>query len=98
MNENAIREFVRREVFCDEIFFDFMLKHGEIDYGEIENFDDSTEVFTWYRVSEFLYRDLKEKGEPVYQYGFHYFWGRTTFGQSIYMDGVIQEIYEDIFG
>ena len=96
MDKFTIEDFVKKEVVCLEIFFDNMLIHGEIDYSDIENLTDETEIFNWYRVSELLYRKLKEKNQPVCKFGFYCFWGRTTFGQSIDMDGVIQEIFAEI--
>ena len=35
---------------------------------------------------------LKEKGEVILSDYDCYWWGRTTSGQALYMDGVIQEI------
>lgn len=50
------------------------------------------EVFEWWIVSKHLYEHLRTKGEPVLKWGSSCFWGRTTTGQAISMDGVIAEI------
>lgn len=54
------------------------------------------EIFEWWIVTEFLYRKLKEKGEPVLEWGNNCYWGRCTTGQSIMLDYVIGRICEDM--
>ena len=54
------------------------------------------EIFEWWIVTEFLYNKLKEKGEPVLEWGNNYYWGRTTTGQAILLDGVISDICSDM--
>lgn len=55
------------------------------------------EIFAWYVVSSSLAQDLEDAGEVVVRdwYGFD-IWGRTTFGQAISMDTVIQAIYDNL--
>lgn len=55
------------------------------------------EIFQWYAVSSFLADDLEEEGEVVLR-DFHGLdlWGRTTFGQAISMDYVIQKVYDNL--
>ena len=53
---------------------------------------DCQEIFEWWIVSKYLYRKLKEKDEPVLEWGNNYYWGRTTTGQAILLDRVISEI------
>ena len=55
------------------------------------------EIFSWYAVSSFLADDLEDLGETVVRdwYGLD-IWGRTTFGQAIGMDSVIQTIYDNL--
>ncbi len=50
------------------------------------------EPLEFWAVSEYLANKLKSKGEAVQYILGHYVWGRTGSGQSIYMDGVINEI------
>ena len=57
---------------------------------ELENLDsEMQEIFTWYAVSDFLARKLKDRGEPILDDSY---WGRCCFGQAILLDGVITEI------
>lgn len=50
------------------------------------------EIFEWWAVSEYLYRQLRDRGEPVLEGACSYYWGRTTSGQAILLDSVIREI------
>lgn len=53
---------------------------------------ETREVYEHWLVSDWLARKLEAKGEVVGEFAGLTIWGRTTTGQSIYMDGVIQEI------
>jgi len=61
--------------------------------------DEERDVFEHWTVSEWLAEKLIEKGEFVGTdfYGLSV-WGRTTTGQSVKMDGVIQEIADELSG
>lgn len=50
------------------------------------------EIFEWWIVTNWLYEKLKEKNEPVLEWGNNYYWGRTCTGQAIMLDWVISEI------
>lgn len=54
------------------------------------------EVFEWWIISKWLYEKLKEKGEPVLEWGNNYYWGRTTMGQAILLDWIISDICQDM--
>lgn len=54
------------------------------------------EIFEYWIVSEFLYKKLKEKGQPVLEWGNNYYWGRCTTGQAILLDDVISSICSDM--
>ena len=65
--------------------------------GHIEELDSQPqEIFEWWIVTEYLYRKLKEKEEPVLEWGNNYYWGRTCSGQAILLDHVISEICEEM--
>lgn len=59
-------------------------------YDEME----MQEIFEWWAVSKRLFERLRDNGEPVLEYGILYIWGRTTTGQAISLDYVIQTIYK----
>ena len=55
------------------------------------------DIYSWYRVSDWLCNKLAEYQEPVYRDNDNYcYWGRTTYGQAIYMDYVMIRIAEDV--
>ncbi len=67
------------------------------DYFDGDLDDYRQEVYEHWIVSSWLGEKLKEQGETVVEdfYGLT-IWCRTTTGQAIYMDYVIQEIYNDL--
>lgn len=71
-----------------------LIAAGKLDEAYIYPFNGE-EVLEWWLVTPWLAARLKEQGEIVIdEYGCHW-WGRTTSGQAIYMDSVIQEICGD---
>ena len=73
-----------------------LMRHDESLLDNLQNFNDSTEVLEWWLVTPYMAEMLKEKGEVILSDYDCYWWGRTTSGQALYMDGVIQEIAEQI--
>lgn len=69
----------------------------KVDTGSIQTFSDSIEVdyisaLEHWIVTDWLGARLFEKGEMVSElFGLH-IWGRTTSGQAIHMDNVIEQI------
>lgn len=53
------------------------------------------EVFEWWRVTNYLYEKLRNKGEVVLEGPNGYYWGRCCTGQAILLDGVISQICAD---
>ena len=58
--------------------------------------NEPQEIFEWWIVTGYLYHKLKKKGEPVLEWGNNWYWGRTTTGQAILLDGVITSICRDM--
>lgn len=54
------------------------------------------EIFEWWLCSDWLLEQLEARGEPVLHTDFGAWWGRTTTGQAISMDGVIEDIYNSL--
>lgn len=55
--------------------------------------DNMQEIYEWWLVSEWLYNMLKKESQPVLNIFGCYYWGRTCTGQAIYMDYLIEKIY-----
>lgn len=63
----------------------------------IENVSgEMRKISEWIHVSAMLHDRLLEKGEPVWNDGHVYVWGRTRAGQEVLSDEVISEICSDM--
>jgi len=60
--------------------------------AEMEDSDEYTEIFEHWIVSDWLGNKLTEEGELVVEFMGFTIWGRTTTGQSIALDSVIQRL------
>lgn len=54
--------------------------------------DNPAEVYEWWRVSGWLCGQLHAIGEVTIDNGYGHWWGRTCTGQSLLMDGTLQQI------
>ena len=72
------------------------MRHDESLLDSLQNFDENSEIMEWWLVTPYMAELLKEKGEVILSDYGCYWWGRTTSGQALYMDGVIQEIAEQM--
>ena len=54
--------------------------------------EDIQEIYEYWIVSEWFFDKLKELKEPIVEWGGLYIWGRTTTGQSIALDYIIDKI------
>jgi|GEM_PF-2685249 len=58
--------------------------------------EDRQEIYEWWFVSRWLYKQLRKANEPVINSEYGYLWGRTCSGQAISLDGVIENIYTEM--
>lgn len=58
-------------------------EHGEL----VEN-----EVLEWWEINHYLAQELELLGEPILRNRFGIWWGRTTSGQAVYLDAVIEKL------
>ncbi len=76
------------------------LKEDIIPYDYIVNshheccYNEEKDVYSWHLITDWLAEKLEAKYEPILACRLGTWWGRTTFGQPIMQDGVIQEIAE----
>ena len=73
-----------------------LMRHDESIWESLQNLDENSEVLEWWLVTPYMAELLKEKGEVILSDYGCYWWGRQTSGQALYMDGVIQEIAEQM--
>jgi len=57
---------------------------------------EQNEALEFWIVSDYFFRKLQERGEMVTEFKGLLIWGRTTSGQSISIDGVIDDIAKDM--
>ena len=69
-----------------------LMKHDDSIWDSLQNFNEDTDVLEWWLVTPYMAELLKENGEVIFADYDCYWWGRTTYGQALYMDWVIQEI------
>jgi hypothetical protein len=85
---------------CIKCQFEFICLDSET--GECESCFEANimpqEIFEWWLVSPWIGKKLLVEGEPVIDNGYGVWWGRTTTGQAISMDYVIEKIFDDING
>lgn len=56
------------------------------------------EIDEWWLVSPWFGKKLLLEKEPVIDNGYGVWWGRTTTGQAISLDHIIEKIYDDVVG
>ena len=71
-----------------------LLRVNESLWDVIANTEKYDEVFEWWLVTPYLAELLKGNGEVILADYDCYWWGRTTAGQALWMDYVIQKIAE----
>ena len=75
-------------------------EYTDYGYESAEAFEDSgenmQEIFEWWKCTDWLIKKLKAKGEPILETDYGDYWGRTCTGQAIYLDGIIEEIYNEL--
>lgn len=60
--------------------------------NDIEPEDEIQEPLEWWLVSKWLHDELESLGFVTLDTDWGYYWGRTTSGQAIELDNVIQEV------
>lgn len=70
-----------------------MIQANLISLEYLDPFTD--EVLEWWLIDSWLAERLQQEGEVVIEEYGCYWWGRSTSGQAIYLDSVIQKIAEE---
>ena len=64
---------------------------------ELENLEsEPQEIYEWWLISDWLKEKLLAEGEPIIDNDLGTWWGRTSSGQQIVADGIIQKIVRGI--
>lgn len=106
-DSQKIEQFASKNILRDQTdLINDCLGKGVLDYDDIQNLYagecdeseyDQKEIFNWYLVSYSFAHALAKKGEVIIESDENdsTWWGRTTFGQAIYMDSVVGEIFSE---
>lgn len=99
--EHHAEQLARNEIYLNlsilvDEFFKLALM-AEAYETERDDLFGKREVLEIYAVSEWLFKLLKDKGEPTVELLGLYLWGRCTSGQAIDMDGVITDIVLELW-
>ena len=70
-----------------------MMQANLISFEYLDSFGN--DVLEWWLVDSCLAEQLQQQGEVVIEEYGCYWWGRSTSGQAIYLDSVIQSICEE---
>jgi len=64
----------------------------------INDYAEPAEILEWWAISSHFADKLREHGECILDNDYGIWWGRTTSGQSVTMDRVIQAIAVEVLG
>ena len=81
-------DFLEQEYWFEEVENYYPMNED----GEEDEEGEYPEIYQAFIVDYCLYQDLQEANEVVAESGPHYIWGRCSFGQSISLDRVMQDI------
>lgn len=98
-------QLVAQDIYlCQTSLITKMLKEGVIPcddveqaYDEAEEDEYSRDILEWWAISERLATRLRMHNEALIDNEYGTWWGRTTSGQAIYMDSVIEAIAEEVY-
>ena len=89
------QQIVDREILYEQGYvINELLRVNESLWDTIANTEEYDEVFEWWLVTPYIAELLKGNGEVILADYDCYWWGRTTAGQALWMDYVIQKIAE----
>jgi len=84
--------YLVQELGGDDRYMDELLE-VQVKYDATDVDDYGQEALEHWLVSTWLANRLREEGEMVIEFLGLTIWGRTTSGQAIYIDSVIEDIY-----
>ena len=87
------QQIVDREILYEQgHVINELLRANESMRDRIANTEEYDEVFEWWLVTPYIAELLKGNGEIILADYDCYWWGRTTTGQALWMDYMIQKI------
>lgn len=95
-DKKALEEDLKNYDSVEELKEKIEKLEDEIEELESENGDIKNEPLEYWVVSNWFAERLEEHGELTVSDGECTWWGRCTSGQAIYLDSIIEEIYDEI--
>lgn len=99
-SQRGLSGFVQNHVLvCQTSLVEELLRREVLNYDDISNLgfnddDDPQEIYEWWIVDSWLLNKLEAHHQPVLRTEYGNWWGRTCTGQSIALDSVIEDIYQ----
>lgn len=97
------RVLVNKNVLTNQYeLIEKMLSYDLISLEDIHNLytnaecDEHQEILSWWLITDWLGIRLIKRGEPVLANEYGTWWGRTTYGQLIEDDTVIEDIAKEL--
>ncbi|MHA1275340.1 MAG: hypothetical protein ACTSQS_18205 [Promethearchaeota archaeon] len=100
-NQEELTQFVFHEIGDNQtMLIDKLLKECIFSWDEIINYeadeDYPIEIMEWWLATDWMIDKLEAKGEIILKTDFGNWWGRTSSGQAIMLDEVIEKIYNEM--
>lgn len=89
----AVEEFLLYETDIDSEIWSEIDFFERLDLAQENGFEPQpNEIYEWWLVSDWLAEKLNEFEQPILETDYGIWWGRTTTGQAIKLDWVIQQL------
>ena len=97
-------ELIKKQIInwedVENMYLDSEENYKDAGYESAQEYEDSgenyQEIFEWWIITDWLCKKLRDKGEPVLEWGNNCYWGRCCTGQAILLDSVISEICSEM--
>jgi hypothetical protein len=98
MTERIVSEdiYICQSSLIEKCFESSLFSIEDIENLNDEETDEYREIFEWWSISNWLAEKLREHKQPILENDYGTWWGRCTTGQAIKMDGVIEEIANNL--
>jgi len=88
--------YICQSSLIEKCFESSLFSIEDIENLNDEETDEYREIFEWWSISNWLAEKLREHKQPILDNDYGTWWGRCTTGQAIKMDGVIEEIANNL--
>lgn len=90
---DLVNHLLDEEFFIIDEIENLYVNYNENIDPENRNYEHK-DIFQWFPISDWIADRFLEKKEVILKNDYGTWWGRTTYGQPIEQDSVIQQIFE----